>query len=500
MDKIYASIDLKSFYASVECMERNLDPLDTYLVVADNSRTDKTICLAVSPALKRIGVPGRPRLFEVKQKLKIANLERQKKLKQKIILTSTSEKEIKETPNKAIDIVIATPQMAKYIQFSQAIYGVYVKYFDPADIHVYSIDEVFIDMTNYLKKYDCSPRLLVKKILLDILKTTGITATAGIGTNLYLAKVAMDIMAKHILPDQDGVCIAMLNEKMYRKYLWHHKPLHDFWRVGKGYVKRLEKLGLYTMGDIAKCSVGDVDSYYNEKLLYDTFGINAELLIDHAWGKEPCTIKHIKAYKPLAKSVGSGQVLHDAYDYQKTKIVLKEMLEQLALDLVEKGLVTNQITIGIGYDKDNVTTNFEGEICVDSYHRLVPKPAHGSVNLPKHTASALKIKQYVLSLFNQIIDKKLLVRRLNISANHIQYRSDVQNQKVMEQLNLFSNYDDFDENLENENKILDKEYALQQATLQIKQKYGRNSIVKAMNLQIGATGMERNDSIGGHKA
>ena len=385
-DKIYIAIDLKSFYASVECKERNRDPLTTNLVVADQSRTQKTICLAVSPALKKYGIPGRPRLFEVIQKVKEANSDRKWKAPNHTFTgASDDSEELCENPALEIDYIVASPRMALYMEYSTKIYNIYLKYIAPEDIHIYSIDEVFMDVTNYLAAYNLTPEELAMKMIRDVLQTTGITATAGIGTNLYLSKIAMDIVAKHIEPNKDGVRIARLDEMSYRKLLWNHRPLTDFWRVGGGYAKKLAENGLYTMGDIARCSIGKTNEFYNEELLYKLFGINAELLIDHAWGHEPCTMQDIKAYKPETNSVSSGQVLHCAYEFDKAKLVVKEMVDLLVLDLVEKGLVTDQIVLTIGYDIENLTDadrrrQYYGEITVDRYGRKVPKHAHGTAN------------------------------------------------------------------------------------------------------------------------
>ena len=434
--RIYMAIDLKSFYASVECVERNLDPLTTNLVVADVSRSEKTICLAVSPSLKKYGIPGRARLFEVIQKVKEINQQRKNKLgNKKFTGESYDDNLLSQDPKLSLSYIIATPRMAFYIEYSTKIYEIYLKYVSVDDMHVYSIDEVFIDITSYLKVYNVKPREFAKMIILDVLKTTGITATAGIGTNLYLCKIAMDIVAKHTKADQDGVRIAQLDEMMYRKYLWYHQPITDFWRVGKGYQNKLKKVGLYTMGDIAKCSIGKEDEYYNEDLLYSIFGINAELLIDHAWGYEPCTINDIKGYKPENNSIGSGQVLDSPYDFNKAKLVVKEMLDLLSLNLVEKRLVTDQIVLTIGYDIENLSKYkyYQGEITTD-YGRKIPKHAHGTVNLNEKTASAKLIIDAVMKLYDKIIDKNLTVKRINISANHVVSEATLINQKTIEQL------------------------------------------------------------------
>lgn len=499
--RIYVAIDLKSFYASVECVERNLDPLTTNLVVADASRSKKTICLAISPSLKKYGLPGRARLFEVVKKVQEINLQRSK---QNNYLPFDNESYddnlLQSNPHLKLSYIIATPRMAFYIEYSTRIYGIYLKYVSPDDIHVYSIDEVFIDITDYLKVYALTPREFVKMIILDILKTTGITATAGIGTNLYLCKIAMDIVAKHIKADQDGVRIAQLDEMRYRKYLWNHQPITDFWRVGKGYANKLKKVGLYTMGDIAKCSIGKADEYYNEDLLYDLFGINAELLIDHAWGYEPCTIKDIKNYKPLNNSIGSGQVLDTPYDFNKAKLVVKEMIDLLSLELVDKGLVTNQIVLTIGYDIENLSKSYHGEIVNDMYGRKIPKHAQGRINLPNYSASLKILNEAIIKLYNKIIDKNLTVRRINISLNHVISELEVANRKIIKQLDIFTDYETLKKQEQKENERLLKEKKLQEATLKIKNKYGKNAILKGMNLSEGAKTKERNKTIGGHKA
>ena len=501
--KVYIAIDLKSFYASVECIERDLDPLTTNLVVADASRTQKTIGLAVSPSLKAYGIPGRPRLFEVVQQIKKVNDIRQSKLKDQCFVgKSCDARELEKNPSLEIDYIVAPPQMAKYVQWSAKIYNVYLKYAAPEDIHVYSIDEVFIDISSYLLSSGLTPREYAKRIIRDVHATTGITATAGVGSNLYLCKIAMDIMAKKIAPDEDGTRIAELDEITYRQLLWNHRPLTDFWRVGRGYAKKLEEYGLYTMGDIARCSLGKEDEYHNEDLLYKLFGVNAELLIDHAWGWEPCTIADVKAYKPESNSIGSGQVLHCPYDYDKARLIVMEMTDLLVLDLVEKGLVTDQIVLTIGYDIDNLTDStkevYEGEITIDYYGRKVPKHAHGTCNLTKKTSSTKLIMKEVMDLYDRIVNPKLYVRRVTITANHVMSETLALEENSYKQMNLFSNYDDV---IENENrKELEREKKMQKAVLSIKQKYGKNAILKGMNLQEGATTIERNNQIGGHKA
>ena len=489
----YISIDLKSFYASVECIERGLDPITTNLVVADSSRTEKTICLAVSPALKSYGIPGRARLFEVTQKVKEVNIERKRKAPgYEFNGSSYDYKELKSNPSLKLDFIAAPPRMAYYMKYSTQIYNVYLKYFSPEDIYVYSIDEVFCDVTHYLKTYNMTAKELVTKVIQDIYETTGITATAGIGTNLYLCKVAMDIVAKHVKPDKNGVRIAELDEMSYRKLLWNHRPITDFWRVGKGYAKKLEQNGIYTMGDVARTSIR------NEGLLYKLFGVNAELLIDHSWGWECVTIKSIKSYKPESNSICSGQVLHCPYDYEKTKIIVKEMTELLTLDLVTKNLVTNQIVLTIGYDIDNlinpeISKNYKGEITLDNYGRRIPKHAHGTINIDHKTSSTKIIMEAVMNLYERIINKNLLVRRLNITANNVVSELDVE--EKYEQMNLFVEYKELEKKREKEKA----EKEIQKAMINIKRKYGKNAILKGMNLQDGGTTIERNSQIGGHK-
>lgn len=497
-NRIYAAIDLKSFYASVECIERGLDPLKNNLVVADKSRTNKTICLAVSPALKDYGVPGRPRLFEVESKIKQINMERKKLNNYRdFVSKSFNAEELNNNYQLELDYIVAPPRMNYYIEYSTKIYEIYLKYVSPDDIHVYSIDEVFMDITPYLRKDNLKPYDFVRKILLDVFKETGITATAGIGTNLYLAKIAMDIMAKHIAPDKNGTRIAALDEMMYRKRLWYHQPITDFWRVGKGYEKRLAKLNLFTMGDIARQSIQDED------ILYDEFGINAELLIDHAWGYEPCTISDIKAYKPEKNSIGSGQVLHCGYEYKKAKIVLCEMVEALSLELVQKQLVTKQAVLHVSYDSENITkNNYKGSVKKDMYGRTVPVHCHGTVNLDFYTSSTDILRNKVSELFDKIVNKDLLIRKLNITFCNIINPSDIpqKHQKQYEQLDLFSDYKNKEKQEKELQEKLRKEASLQKAILKIKNKYGKNAILKAMDFQDGATARDRNEQVGGHKA
>lgn len=499
-ERKYIAIDLKSFYASVECRERGLDPLDTNLVVADESRTDKTICLAVTPSLKSYGISGRARLFEVKQQVKEANAGRRHDAPgHKLEGSSHFYSELTANPELAIDFIIAPPRMAYYMEYSTRIYSIYMKYVAPEDIIVYSIDEVFMDVTNYLNTYGLTPHDLAMKIILDVLESTGITATAGIGTNLYLAKIAMDIVAKHIPADQNGVRIAELDEMSYRQILWTHQPLTDFWRLGKGYAKKLEENGMFTMGDVARRSITDED------LLYKLFGKNAELLIDHAWGWEPCTVEAVKAYRPSTNSLGSGQVLHTPYEAEKAKLVLREMADLLVLDLVDKGLATDQIVVTVGYDIENLTDPkrskaYHGEVVTDHYGRKIPKHSHGTINLGKHTSSTKQIMEATSELFDRIVDKSLLIRRLNITANHVIDEASIEQEPRYEQLDLFTDYAALQAEQEKEQAELEREKKMQKTMLTIKKKFGKNAILKGMNLEEGATARDRNSQIGGHKA
>lgn len=497
----YIAIDLKSFYASVECRDRGLDPLDTNLVVADESRTDKTICLAVTPTLKSFDIPGRARLFEVKQRVQEVNADRKRNLRGREFSGSSHfYSELSKDPSLALDFIIAPPRMAYYMEYSTRIYEIYMKYVAPEDIIVYSIDEVFMDVTDYLQTYRLSPRDLAMKMILEVLETTGITATAGIGTNLYLCKVAMDVMAKHIPSDENGVRIAFLDEMTYRRELWSHRPITDFWRVGRGYAKKLETYGIYTMGDVARCSE------QNEELLYQLFGKNAELLIDHAWGWEPCTVEAVKAYRPESSSLGSGQVLQCPYDAEKAKLVVREMADALSLDLVEKRLVTDQIVITVGYDIENLTDpecrkKYRGEVVTDRYGRQIPKHAHGTENLESFTSSTQKMVEAASVLYDRIVDKNLLIRRMNITANNIvEEKAAQQKNKSYQQLDLFTDYAAEEEQEKQEALRLDRERKLQEATITIKKKFGKNAILKGMSLQEGATAKNRNEQIGGHKA
>ena len=497
-DRTCIAIDLKSFYASAECADRKLDPLTTNLVVADQSRTDKTICLAVSPALKACGIPGRPRLFEVVQKVRQVNAQRQHLAPgNRFSGKSCDAAELAADPALELDCIVAVPRMARYIEISSQIYGIYLKYVSPDDIHVYSIDEVFIDATPYLKLYKLSPRDFAMKLIREVLSATRITATAGIGTNLYLAKIAMDIVAKHIPADRDGVRIAELDEPSYREKLWPHRPLTDFWRIGPGYAARLESLGLRTMGDVARMSVKAED------VLYRTFGVNAELLIDHAWGWEPVTIAEIKAYKPENNSVSSGQVLQTPYEFEKGKLVAREMADQPALDLVEKQLMTDQLVLTVGYDASNLTDpdrrmGYAGAVRTDHYGRQIPREAHGSVDLGRHTSSGKIITEAVTGLFDRCVDPNLLIRRITVAANRVLGEKDVP-AAPEEQLDLFADREAEEKRKAAEQAELDKEKRLQQAVIGIKKRMGKNAILKGMNLKEGATGKARNEQIGGHR-
>lgn len=495
--KAYIAIDLKSFYASVECVDRGLDPLDTNLVVADPTRTEKTICLAVSPSLKSYGIPGRARLFEAIQKVREVNAQRKYNAPgHSLSHESYFHSELIKDPSAELTFITAPPRMAHYMEVSTRIYNVYLKYIAPEDIHVYSIDEVFIDATDYLKTYGLTPRELAMKMVLDVLETTGITATAGVGTNLYLCKIAMDIYAKHCEPDKNGVRIAELDEMSYRRILWDHRPLTDFWRVGRGISKKLEEHGMYTMGDVARCSVGRESDYYNEDLLYKLFGVNAELLIDHAWGWEPTEISDIKSYRPESSSLSSGQVLQEPYEFSKAKLVLKEMADLLSLELVSKKIVTDQIVLTVGYDIESLKKSYSGAVETDRYGRKIPKTAHSSENIGRYTSSTKLICETAMKLFDRIVDKELLVRRMYIVANHIITENDAEKEHEYIQLNLFSDTG----KQEAEENELKKEKDMQKAILKIKSKYGKNSIIKGMNLKEGATALERNRQIGGHKA
>ena len=512
MERQYVAIDLKSFYASVECVERGLDPLNTNLVVADESRTEKTICLAVSPSLKQYGISGRARLFEVVQRIKEVNAQRHynhrkaaRDYKFEFTEKSYLDSEIKSNNALAVDHIVAPPRMAHYMEYSAKIYQIYLKYIAPEDIVVYSIDEVFMDVTSYLQTYKMTARQLAMTIIRDVLATTGITATAGIGTNLYLCKIAMDIVAKKIPADENGVRIAELDEISYRRQLWEHTPITDFWRVGKGYAKKLEEYGMYTMGDVARCSVGAPNSYRNEKLLYKLFGVNAELLIDHAWGWEPCTIAAIKAYKPETNSISTGQVLQFPYNYEKTKLIVHEMTDLLSLDLVEKGLVTNQIVLTIGYDIENladekISGEYKGEVTTDRYGRKTPKHAHGTINLDRYTSSTNKIVAAAMELFDRIMDKRLTSRRINVVACRVIPETEVIAENEAEQLDFFTDFEEKQVQRAKEEQSLQREKNMQKAIIGLKNKYGKNAVLRGMNLEEGATTISRNKQIGGHRA
>ena len=502
----YIAIDLKSFYASVECVERGLDPLTTHLVVADQSRTEKTICLAVSPTLKEYGISGRARLFEVVQKIKEVNsLRRQAAPGHTFTGDSYDSQELKRSSELRVSYIIAPPRMALYIEFSTRIYHIYLKYVAPEDIHVYSIDEVFMDVTEYLETYRLTARELALKMVKEIFDTTKITATAGIGSNLYLSKVAMDIVAKHVTTTEGEVRIAELDEMTYRRLLWNHRLLTDFWRIGGGYARKLEENGLFTMGDVARCSLGKPSDYYNEDLLYKLFGINAQLLIDHAWGWEPCTIADVKAYKPESSSVGSGQVLQCPYSFEKGKLIVREMTDLLVLDLVDKGLVTDQMVLTIGYDRESLSNpeinkRYNGPVTTDPYGRKIPKHAHGSANLEGPTSSTKVILEAVTELYERIVNPDLLVRRVYVTANHVAAEETAAGDDTFEQMELFTDYEALQKKKEEEAADREREKKLQKAMLDIKKKFGKNAILKGMNLEQGAMTQERNRQIGGHKA
>lgn len=500
-ERIYIAIDLKSYYSSVECVDRGLDPLNTNLVVADASRTEKTICLAVSPSLKAYGIPGRPRLFEVVAKVKAINEQRkQQNAGQEFAGASYFSQELQERKDLALDYIVAPPRMARYMKMSAEVHKVYLRYVSPKDIYVYSVDEVFIDATNYLPKYKMTAHQLALTMIRDVLRTTGITATAGIGTNLYLCKIAMDIIAKHVPADKDGVRIAELDEQSYRRLLWAHQPITDFWRIGKGYASKLAKYQLYTMGDIARCSMGDKRSFYNADLLYKLFGVNAELLIDHAWGYEPCTLEDIRNYEPENNSVSSGQVLDKPYSYAKGLLIIKEMTELLVLDLLNKHLVTDQIVLTVGYDVENLqdpakARHYQGEVHVDRYGRSVPKHAHGTASLGVHTSSRKVIMDKVIALCESILDPKLFIRRVTIAANHVRNENSIRKKQV-EEIDIFA---EVPNQAELEAKQ-EKEKRLQQTVVELQRRFGKNGILKGMNLEKDAKTIERNGIIGGHKA
>ena len=486
----YIAIDLKSFYASVECRERGLDPLTARLVVADESRTEKTICLAVSPALKAFGIPGRARLFEVVQRVKEVNRERR----------ARGEEEI--------GFIAARPRMALYMEYSARIYDVYLQFIAPEDIHVYSVDEVMIDASPYLKTYGMTPRQLAKKLVQEVYRLTGITATAGIGTNLYLCKVAMDIGAKHVEADEDGVRIAQLDEMSYREQLWNHRPLTDFWRVGRGTARKLEENGLYTMGDVARCSLGKPGEFHNEELLYRLFGVNAELLIDHAWGWEPCGIADVKAYKPKDSSLTSGQVLEGPYPFDKARVIAREMADLMSMELVRKRLVCDQMVLTVGYDIDNLRDperrkRYRGPVETDYYGRTVPKSAHGSQNMGGFTSSTAEVVDAILSIYDRTVDPTLLVRRMYVVANHVKEAPAAvlrESATRYEQLSLFTDHEQEEKEKAQREEQRAKERRIQEAMLEIRERYGGNAILKGTDLQEGATARERNQQIGGHRA
>ncbi len=494
MKKIFIAIDLKSFYASVECRERGMDPLSTNLVVADSSRTEKTICLAVSPSLKSFGISGRPRLFEVVQRVgEVNSLRVRQSPVHRLTGESVYSSELCRNPALAVSYIIAPPRMAHYIEYSTKIYDIYLKYVSPEDIHVYSIDEVFIDATCYLASYGLSPHDFAMLLIRDVLRTTGITATAGIGTNMYLCKIAMDIVAKKMQPDKDGVRIAELDEMSYRRSLWDHQPLTDFWRIGNGYAEKLERHRMRTMGDVAECSIR------NEKLLYDLFGVNAELLIDHAWGWEPVTIQDIKSYKPETNSISSGQVLKEPYSFEKARTVVREMADLLTLDLVDKAVATPQLTLTIGYDVQNIPNGYTGEVKIDGYGRKIPKHSHGTVNLERPMNSSRIITEAVVGLYDKIVGRDMLIRRINIAACNLIPEADIPD-GLPEQMDMFTDYDLLDKERERQKIRLEREHELQKAVIGIRKKYGKNSVLKGMNFEDGATARERNTQIGGHKA
>ena len=504
-ERSYIAIDLKSFYASVECRERGLDPLDAHLVVADPTRTDKTICLAVSPSLKAYGIPGRARLFEVVQRAEEINARRRSRAPGRSFSGSSHfASELESDPSLALDYIVAPPRMAYYMEYSTRIYKIYLKYAAPEDIHVYSIDEIFLDATDYIRTRGVTARDFAMLIVRDVLETTGITATVGIGTNLYLAKIAMDVMAKRMKPDADGVRIAELDEMGYRRALWDHRPLTDFWRVGRGIAKKLEDNGLYTMGDVARCSIGEAGSGHDEELLYRLFGVNAELLIDHAWGFESCLISDIKAYRPASRSISSGQVLMTPYDFEKARLILREMTEQLALELVDKALVTDLVELYIGYDRVSLADKalareYAADAESDRYGRRVPRSAHGSARLDRYGSSSKQITEAMLALYDRIVDPALSIRRITVAACELEDESFL-GRESEKQFDLFGEMDGAGEESEAEKEARMSERKRQQVMLDIKKKYGKNAILKGTNLEKGATAMERNRQIGGHKA
>jgi len=498
--RTYIAIDLKSFYASVECVDRGLDPLTTNLVVADVSRTEKTICLAVSPSLKSYGIGGRARLFEVVERVRDVNIERKRAAGWKMTGKSYNDPELKANPSLELDYIAAPPRMAHYMEVSTKVYETYLKYIAPEDIHVYSIDEVFMDVTSYLGTYKLTAHELAMKIIRDVLATTGITATAGIGTNMYLCKVAMDIMAKKVPADKDGVRIAELDEMSYRRELWDYRPLTKFWRIGKGIAEKLAVYGIDTMGKLARMSV------QNEGLLYRLFGVNAELLIDHAWGWEPCTMEAVKAYRPETNSFSSGQVLQEPYTFKKARVVIQEMAEGMALDLVSKRLVTDQLVLTVGYDAESLTRpeinkNYHGEVTTNYYGKAVPKHAHGTFNFKRPTSSSRLIMNGTADLFDRHVNPDLLIRRLSLTTNHVvSEESASAHDSAPQQLDLFTDYEALEKQRQEEQAKLDKERRMQEAQLKIKKRFGKNAILRGLNFEEGATAKERNKQIGGHKA
>lgn len=494
MEMRYICIDLKSFYASCECVERGYDPLDTNLVVADESRTEKTICLAVTPSLKRYGVPGRPRLFEVIQRVNEVNGERLKAAPcRKFTDSSFIASELDRSKQLKLDFIIAPPHMRRYMEISSRIYGIYLRYIAPEDIHIYSVDEVFIDVGGYLSIYRCTAHELAIMLIREVLKETGITATAGVGTNLFLAKVAMDIVAKKMPADKDGVRIAELDEHSFREKLWDHTPITDFWRIGKGTARRLAGKGLFTMGDVAAFSE------HGEDELFRMFGVNAELLIDHAWGREPCTIKDIKSYEPTNHSMSSGQVLTRPYGFEEARLVTREMAENLVLDMVRKNIVADHVSLSVGYDHTGVPQGWNGEFVRDFYGRIIPKPAGRTMKLNRQTYSLQIITDAILHIFDTITDRRLFVRRINISADNIVPRTEASTDECI-QYSLFDDVEALEREREEKERRFLKEDSIQRAILEIKTKYGKNSILKGMNFLEGATARERNAQVGGHKA
>lgn len=499
-ERTYIAIDLKSFYASVECIERGLDPLKTNLVVADPTRTEKTICLAVSPALKEYGISGRARLFEVVSRIKEVNRQREN-LYGKSEGTSFNKDELSQKRKLAVSYIVAPPQMAKYMAKSAEIYSVYLKYIAPEDIHVYSIDEVFIDATKYLKLYGLNAEQLTEKLVGEVFEQTGITATAGIGTNLYLAKVAMDIVAKHI--NKSGVRIAKLDEMSYRRQLWEHTPITDFWRIGTGYGKKLAKLGIFTMGDVARCSLKSEEDYPNSETLYKIFGVNAELLIDHAWGYESCLMEHIKNYKAETSSVSTGQVLQRPYKFNELKVIVKEMADDLASDLLKKGLVTDRINLSIGYDTENLAyggRDYSGEIVLDRYGRKLPKPVQGTEELGEYTSLPSVIIEKAINLAEKITDKNFTVRRLSLTALRIIPEDEIPKKNEIVQIDMFTDFLLEEEHKQEKENRVNKEDSVRKAVENIREKYGKNSLFRGISLREESTQRERNGMIGGHKA